>query len=161
MTFRKKATGAAVGVAVGLATALTAIGGAAAGNATSVHQLLKTYERELNAANTEAITGLYTADGVFMPQYKPSAVGREAVRQAYNAVFTAIHLNIEFNVVEVEQIADDWAFARTNSAGTVTVQADGAKIGTSAQELFVLKKNAEGSWKIARYAFSSTKPPRQ
>lgn len=95
-----------------------------------------------------------------MPQHSPSAVGRDAVRKAYEAVFKAIKLSIAFDVAEIQIISDNWAFARTNSAGSVTVLADGAKLDEANQELFLLRKQADGSWKIARYAFSTTKPPR-
>ncbi len=72
-----------------------------------------------------------------------------------------IKLDIDFEIVEVVRIAPDWAFARTNSAGTVTVLADGTKLAEANQELFIFTKQSDGMWKIARYAFSTTNPPRQ
>lgn len=120
---------------------------------------LRTYEAALNASDTDSVLELYAADGVFMPQHFPSAVGREQVRAAYDSVFATIRLDIEFDVVEVVPISDDWAFARTNSAGTVTVLAGGESGPEANQELFVLQR-VDGTWKIARYAFSTTNPPR-
>jgi ketosteroid isomerase-like protein len=49
-----------------------------------------------------------------MPPSNQSAVGAAAVRQAYDAVFKAIKLDLKFTVAEVVQVAPDWAFARTN-----------------------------------------------
>jgi ketosteroid isomerase-like protein len=103
---------------------------------------------------------LYTEDGVFMPQHFPSAVGSSAVRAAYAGVFKAIKLNVKFDIVEVRQVSPTWAFARTNSAGTVKVLADGSGGPEANQELFVLEKSSSGDWKIARYCFSTTNPPR-
>ena len=102
---------------------------------------------------------LYASDGVFMPQHFPSSVGADAVRKAYEAVFNAITLKVEFKVAEVLQIAPDWAMARTNSAGTVTVNATSDSSPEANQELFVFQKIAD-AWKIARYCFSTTNPPR-
>lgn len=51
-----------------------------------------------------------------------------------------------------------WVFARTNSAGTTTDHATGAKRAEGNQELFIFNKDASGAWKIARYSFSSTNP---
>jgi ketosteroid isomerase-like protein len=96
-----------------------------------------------------------------MPPYSQSAIGAAAVRQAYDAVFRAIKLSVKFNVAEVVEIAPNWAFARTNSAGTVTVYATGAKSAEANQELFIFRKVTDGSWKIARYSFSTTNPPPQ
>jgi uncharacterized protein (TIGR02246 family) len=129
---------------------------AAAQDIKAIHGLLGRYEQALNAAHTDAVIPLYAEDGVFMPAFSPSAVGRPAVRQAYDAVFGAIRLEVSFDIVEIVQVAPNWAFARTNSAGTVTIHATGARSAEANQELFVFHKGADGTWKIARYSFSPT-----
>ena len=123
----------------------------------NIHAVLKAYEQVLNASDVAGVVKLYTKDGVFMAQHNPSAVGIHQVEAAYTAAFQAIDLDVEFDVVEVDVIADDWAFARTNSTGTVTINATGDKIAEGNQELFVMHK-VDGDWKIARYAFSTTNP---
>lgn len=130
-------------------------------NATeSIREILAKYEAALNASDTGAVLPLYAEDGVFMPQHSPSSVGLAAVRAAYDAVFTAITLNIKFTIAEIVEITPEWAFARTDSAGTVTINAIGAKSAEANQELFLFHKGADGLWKIARYCFSTTNPPR-
>jgi uncharacterized protein (TIGR02246 family) len=116
------------------------------------------YQDALNQSNTDAVMKLYAADGVFMPQNSPSSVGAQAVRKAYDAVFDAIKLTVKFDIVEVRQLAPEWAFARTNSAGRVKVNATGETSAEGNQELFVFQKIAD-TWKIARYCFSTTNPP--
>jgi uncharacterized protein (TIGR02246 family) len=130
-----------------------------AGEKAAVIGVLSSYEAALNASNAAAVMPLYAEDGVFMPPSNQSAVGAAAVWQAYDAVFKAIKLDLKFTVAEVVQVAPDWAFARTNSAGTLTVNATGAKSAEANQELFIFKKGADGAWKIARYSFSTTNPP--
>lgn len=132
---------------------------AADSDAGQVQALLKNYERVLNASDVAGVLALYAEDGVFMAQHNPSAVGIDQVEAAYNAVFEAIKLNVSFDIVEVEVIAPTWAFARTNSSGTVKINATGDEMSEGNQELFVLQK-VDGDWKIARYGFSSTNPPR-
>ena len=88
-----------------------------------------------------------------------SAVGATAVRQAYQAVFKAITLRVNFEVAEVVEMAPGWVFARTNSAGTNTVNATGAKSAEANQGLFIFRKGEDGKWKIARYGFSTTNAP--
>ncbi len=124
-----------------------------------IHAVLKAYERVLNASDVAGVLKLYAKDGVFMAQHNRSAVGIQQVEAAYTGAFQAIDLTVEFDIVEVEVIADDWAFARTNSTGTVTIIATGDEIPEGNQELFVLQK-IDGDWKIARYAFSTTNPRR-
>jgi uncharacterized protein (TIGR02246 family) len=125
----------------------------------SVAAVLAAYENALNKSDTEAVMKLYAPDGVFMPQHSPSSVGADAVREAYKAVFNTITLKVKFAIAEVRQVAPEWAFARTNSAGNVTVNATGKGGPEANQELFVFQKIGE-SWKIARYCFSTTNPPR-
>ena len=128
-------------------------------NEEAVAAVLANYEDALNQSDTEAVMKLYAPDGVFMPQHFPSSVGADAVRKAYDGVFEAITLKVKFVVAEVHQIAPDWAIARTNSAGTVTVKATGGGGPEANQELFVFQK-IDGAWKIARYCFCTTNPPR-
>jgi len=125
----------------------------------AIAQQLSLYQDALNASSTEAVMKLYAPDGVFMPQHFPSSVGAEAVRQAYDGVFAAITLAVKFDIAEVLQVAPEWAIARTNSAGTVTIHATGEANPEANQELFAFQKIGE-SWKIARYCFSTTNPPR-
>lgn len=126
----------------------------------AVTALLAKYNDALNASSTDGVMALYAEDGVFMPPYSPSAVGAEALRKAYDAVFSAITLNVKFTIAEVVEMAPKWAFARTNSAGTTLDHATGNKSAEANQELFIFSKDRDGSWKIARYSFSSTNPPR-
>jgi uncharacterized protein (TIGR02246 family) len=120
--------------------------------------VLGEYQDALNASSTDAVMKLYASDGVFMPQNSPSSVGAQAVRKAYDAVFGALKLSVKFDIAEVRQLAPDWAFARTNSAGRVKVNATGESSAEGNQELFVFQKIG-GTWKIARYCFSTTNPP--
>ncbi len=145
-----------------LAAALLVFGSLSGAQATdsdreNIRVVLEAYEQVLNASDVAGVLKLYTDDGVFMAQHNPSAVGIHQVEAAYTGAFQAIDLNVEFDIVEVEVIADDWAFARTNSSGITTINATGDKIPEGNQELFVLQK-IDGNWKIARYAFSTTNP---
>ena len=125
-----------------------------------IHAVIKNYEQVLNASDVTGIVKLYTEDGVFMAQHNPSAVGIDAVKAAYEGAFKAIDLNVKFDIIEIKVVANDWAFARTHSAGTTTINATGDKVAEGNQELFVFQKTDDGNWKIARYCFSTTNPPR-
>jgi uncharacterized protein (TIGR02246 family) len=122
----------------------------------AIRGVLSSYENALNASNTGAVMPLYTEDGVFMPPNNPSAVGKAAVRQAYDAVFKAITLKVKFTVAELVTMSREWAFVRTNSAGTNKINATGAVSPEGNQ--FIFKKGADGEWRIARYSFSTTNP---
>jgi uncharacterized protein (TIGR02246 family) len=124
----------------------------------AVADALVRYERALNTSDVDATLDLYAPDGVFMPQNSPSSIGASDVRKAYELVFRAITLRVQFSVAEVHQLAPDWAFARTSSTGTSTVRATGVTSLEGNQELFIFQR-VDDDWKIARYCFSTTLPP--
>ena len=118
----------------------------------AIESLLKSYEKALNVSDTQAVLALYAEDGVFMPSEAPTSVGKTAVGEAYDYVFSQIKLSIDFSFDEIE-IHEDLAFARTISRGTTDVLAAGITVPEENRELFILKKE-NGAWKIARYIFN-------
>jgi uncharacterized protein (TIGR02246 family) len=124
----------------------------------AIRAVMSSYEAALNGSSTEAAMTLYAEDGVFMAPNNPSAIGKAAVRRAYDAVFKAITLKVKFTIAELVVMAPQWAFVRTNSAGTQTINATGAKSVEANQELFIFRKGDDGTWRIARYSFSTTNP---
>jgi uncharacterized protein (TIGR02246 family) len=131
--------------------------GAATQDDAAIRSVLPSYEAALNSSNTEVIP-LYAEDGVFMAPNFQSAIGKAAVRRAYDAVFKAITLKVTFTIAELVMMSSEWAFVRTNSAGTQKVNASGATSTEANQELFIFKKGGDGGWRIARYSFSTTNP---
>ena len=119
-------------------------------------KLINTYSEGLTNKNVDGILELYSSDPVFMPEYAPPAVGREAVRKAYEWVFATLKLNGHFIVHEAEVIGDR-AWVRTNSTGRFTVIATGVEADVANSELFLFKRE-NGGWKIHRYIFTASAP---
>jgi uncharacterized protein (TIGR02246 family) len=117
------------------------------------------YNAALNASSVDESLALYAEDGVFMPPFSTSAIGKAAVRQAYVKVFETITLNVKFTIAEIVQMSPTWALVRTNSAGTNRINATGKVSAEGNQELFVFRKDVDGEWRIARYSFSPTGSP--
>jgi uncharacterized protein (TIGR02246 family) len=125
----------------------------------AIRNTMQSYGAALNGGKTAAVLPLYSDDCVFMPPYSESAVGKEAVRKAYDAVFAELKFNVKFTIAEIVAMAPKWAYVRTNSAGTTGHHSTGKTTAEANQELFILKKDGDGQWRIARYAFSPTNPP--
>ena len=132
---------------------------AAADDKAAIESSLSSYNAALNGGDTAAVLPLYTEDGIFMPPYSQSAIGRDAVRKAYDNVFKELKFNVKFNIAEIVQMAPTWAYVRTNSAGTTSHHSTGQTTSEANQELFIFNKGDDGAWKIARYSFSPTNPP--
>ncbi len=118
----------------------------------SIRALLGQYEERLNASDAETIAGLYSADGIFMPQGLPTAAGRDAVLESYRGIFESIALTIHFEVDEIVA-SESIATALTRSNGSVRIRATGDEAPESNRELFVFGREG-GAWRIARYMFN-------
>lgn len=122
--------------------------------------VLHRYEAALNHADVDTIVSLYTPDAVFMAQHRQPAIGQDPIRGAYTAIFAQIRLHIAFEIDEVVVVTPTVAYARTRSAGTTTILANGGEVSEANQELFVLVRADErGDWKIGRYIFATTQAP--
>lgn len=121
--------------------------------------LLAKYQDALNNSNTEAAMSLYSEDAVLMAPHSQSVVGKPAIRKLYEVGSKTFQMQVRFKIDEINEMSPEWAFVRTNSAGTLTIYYTGAQSSEANQELFILNKGTDGAWKIARYSFSSTKPP--
>ena len=125
----------------------------------AIRAVMASYNDALNMGSTDAALMLYAEDGVFMAPYSQSAVGEEAVRKAYDAVFRELKFDVEFSIAELVMMAPNWAYVRTSSAGTTGHASTGKTTAEANQELFIFRKDGDGKWRIARYSFSPTNPP--
>ena len=84
---------------------------------------------------------------------------------AYNAALNGgktaaeLQFDVKFAIAELVVMVPNWAYVRTNSAGTTFHRSLGKKLAEANQELFIFKKGDDGKWRIARYSFSPTNPP--
>ena len=120
-------------------------------------EVIKAYEKSLNASDTKGALALYGEDPIFMPQYSTALIGREAVKNGYVHVFNTLKLNVTFTVHEVVEMGD-LAYVRTTSAGKTDILAQQRTVKEGNNELFIFRKE-QGKWKIHRYLFASTNPP--
>ncbi|WP_165359717.1 YybH family protein [Lichenibacterium minor] len=125
----------------------------------AIRAALASYNAALNGGDTSDVLLLYDQDGICMAPFSPSSIGQAALRKAYDGFFLELKFNVKFDINEVVVMAPDWAFVRTNSAGTTLHHSTGKTVSEANQELFVMHKGADGRWRIARYSFSPTNPP--
>ena len=93
-----------------------------------------------------------------MPEYSVALSGRNAVKAGYEHVFNSLKLNVNFTIHEVVEMGD-LAYVRTTSAGKSEVLTNKTTVTEGNNELFIFRKE-QGKWKIHRYLFASTNPPK-
>jgi ketosteroid isomerase-like protein len=141
------------------ATALAAAGSAQAqpsGDPTQLLTVMERYAVALRWNNVDALVALYTADGVFMRENLPPAVGTEALRAAYRQVFATLKLDLRFDIQQTE-VSEDIAWLRATSKGQIRTLATAADRNESFNDLVVFGRE-RGTWKIRCYLYASNRP---
>jgi uncharacterized protein (TIGR02246 family) len=123
------------------------------GEQKAIQQLLDSYGTALNSADAAKITSLFATDAVFAAPGNPTATGQTQIRAAFDGLFGAVSLNLQFTPAQIVIVSDTYAFATSTSSGTLTVKANGQSTPNSYRELWVFVKE-KGQWKIARYLFN-------
>ncbi len=109
------------------------------------------------AGDAEAFVALFADDVMFMAPDAPAAVGIEGFRSAIETSFAEVSTGTIDMVSEETEVAGDWAYDR----GTLTfvVVAGGESIQMDWKYLAIMRRQADGSWKYARFIHNSNTPP--
>ena len=119
------------------------------------------HQRDMEASkkwDIDTLASLWADDIVTLSQGEPPMIGKDANRAAM------IRLRDESREVQITdyilsfnevKIVDDWAFEWGTYSGTVTPVDGGDAIRTTGKVIRILKKDSDGSWKIARAMYDS------
>lgn len=132
--------------------------GFAAGHtdADKIADVLKSYERFVNAGDAAGLGSLYTANAVLLPDRFDTFEGAEAITGFYAFAFSALSLDLEFDIdPETIIVSGDTAYAVTSSTGTRFIKEANQTVPEINRELWVFEM-VDGEWKIARYAFNKS-----
>ena len=94
------------------------------------------------------------------PRSNSMVRGKEAIRSLYESVFDEYTVQGDGELLEVE-VAGDWAFYRTTYTLTATPKAGGEPIEDHGKCVVIVRREPDGSWKIARLIANSDQPPPQ
>jgi uncharacterized protein (TIGR02246 family) len=123
----------------------------------SVKNLREAYIAAQNAGDAAALTALFTDDAVLMPANAPAASGNEAIQAHFQTLLDQVTSELVVSQEEVE-VAGDWAFSRGTHTVKLTPKAGGETMEDTGKYLNILKRQPDGSWKIARHIWNSDKP---
>ena len=112
----------------------------------------------VNTGDLDRRMSTMAPDAIIMPPDRPSVVGKEEIRRASRNYSTTYEEKCSLIYDEVET-AGNWGFARATVTGTRTSKSDGGVEQVSLQNLWILKKQADGTWKFWRIMFNSTVSP--
>jgi uncharacterized protein (TIGR02246 family) len=122
-------------------------------NDDEIRELLKDYERALDAGDAGLATRCYMKDGISIGAGFPTLFGPD-MPAAYAQMFKTVKMSVTFAVDEVVAPTNDFAWALTRSQGTQENLQTGQKQPESNREMFIFGRE-DGQWKIARYIFNT------
>ena len=126
--------------------------GAGAADLAAIARLHDEYVAAHNAADVDRMVALFADDAVLMPADEPTLTGRKAIATHYQQFFDQTASEITLEPVET-RVAGDWAFERVELAVTVP-GAKGKVMLAKAKYLWILQRQPDGSWKIARAIYN-------
>jgi uncharacterized protein (TIGR02246 family) len=113
-----------------------------------------------NSGDAAAAAALYTGDAVFMPANEPAAEGRQAVQDSLQRELAQGPAKISITPQETE-IAGDWAYERGQAVITITPKGAKDAVEISSKYLVILRRQADGAWKVHREMTNLNTPPPQ
>ena len=100
-----------------------------------------------------------TAEGVvLMPPGEPSVTAREAVRSLIEGFFGAYAIEMDTLILDEVVVAGDWAFVRDTYVSKLTPRSGGETTRSGGKNLWILQRQQDGSWKVARNMWNSNDP---
>lgn len=109
--------------------------------ASAIETVLGSYVRAVKASDVSAVLNLYTKDAVVMVPGSSAAVGIDQIETTYRSIFRARSIDGVIKIAEIQVLSPTWAFARSNSSGTMRLSSTGTEISFASQELFILEKS--------------------
>lgn len=122
----------------------------------AIKQLAEDWHVGWENSDTEAILSLFVVDPVLMPQSRPAVIGKDAIRSLYQSFFEGFTIMGECKVEEVE-VSGDLGYFWVNYTLTATPKADGNQIKDNSKSVFILRRQDDNSWKIARLINNSNR----
>ncbi len=124
----------------------------------AIEDVLNQYTLAMNTGDLELYLSLHADDIVKMPPNAPATFGQEDLRASTKPLFDTFTLEMAIYNEEI-QVNGDWAFNRCTYTLTLAPKAGGEPIFDDGKALGIYKRQADGSWKLARDCFNSNVPP--
>jgi uncharacterized protein (TIGR02246 family) len=112
----------------------------------------------VETGDLEGYLSFLTEDVVAMGPGGPAIVGKAELRPLLEGLFGQFDLRLPYIVDEVG-VPGDWAFVRSHFDYSMTPKESGETTTNPGSELDILKRQADGSWKIYIYSWNYNVPP--
>lgn len=108
------------------------------------------------AGDFDAWLNCFAEDAIVMAPNMPALMNKAAIRQWNAPYWEKFFLHEESDAREVE-VAGDWAFIRAHWTWTLTPRDGGKIVEDTGNSIWILRRQHDNSWKIARGIYNSEK----
>ena len=105
----------------------------------------------------EAWVDSFTEDAIVMAPGEPALISKHAIAEWHAPYFGQHDLHEETDEREVE-VVGDWAYIRAHWTWTLTPKGGGTAIESTGNSIWILSRQPDNSWKIARGIYNYDNP---
>lgn len=113
----------------------------------AINDLYKKATLALSTGDSELYLSIFTEDAVIMAPDAPAINGKANLQPIIEGLIGMFDLDLPYTAEEVK-VNGDKAFARSSFLYSMTPKEGGETITRSGKEIDILKRQADGSWKI-------------
>jgi uncharacterized protein (TIGR02246 family) len=121
----------------------------------ALNVLQKQVDSAIITGDTERYLTLITDDAVLMPPNGPPVSGKDAIGSWNRKMSSQVRIQDYASRDDEIVIAGDWAFRRATADWTLKPTAGGPPVRDVAKFIIIYRRQADGSWKVARDIWSS------
>ena len=125
----------------------------------AINELWNQYGIATTSGDLELYVSLWDDSGISMGPDSPATIGIEQIRASMEGFFAVFNLEGIPIVVEEAEVAGDWAFTRVAFRISVTPKGEPEASPRSGKALSILKRQADGSWKLYIDCWRFDAPP--
>jgi uncharacterized protein (TIGR02246 family) len=141
-------------VCLGLSVGCQAPAGLSEADRTAIRQVDENYAKLVNAKDFKGVAALYAEDAIELPPNQAAVQGSAAIQASLEGFPPVSSFQVE--ILEIEG-RGDLAYTRGTYSMTLT-PAGGPPIQDRGKYVEILRKQADGSWKILRDIYNSDLP---
>lgn len=124
----------------------------------AIDALRGSFAEAVSAGDVDGMMIGYAEDAVQMPPYEAALTGKDAIRARNQANVDQYEMVLE-NPAEEIVVKGDWAILRGTYVFGGTPKADGEPIQETGKYMVTLRRQADGSWRVAHEIWNSDNPP--
>jgi len=126
----------------------------------AINELYDQYCLGANTGDLDLFISLWTDDAIRMEPNTSAIFGKEQVRAHFKISFEQFNINVAIYGETEVQVSDDLAFSRGTYTLSLTPKEEGPTTYIDGKWLDILKRQADGSWKIYIDCINYNAPPK-